>query len=266
MTTTTAPRAAHLPQTTPHAARDHAVAEYAALVAMVDGLSATDWDRPTDCTEWRVRDLVAHLAGAAEEACRLPVMLRHQAAALNDVRRGRGEMVDLLCTAQINDRADLADTDLAADLRRWAAGAPDGRRRQPGLLRRMRLPASAGLRPGARLAYVLDVIYLRDVWLHRVDLQRATGGEMPLSTAETEVVAQVVRDLDLEWAGPAFTLHLTGRGSGCWLVGEGTPVSAVTEDAVALMRLLSGRSDECTLACEGDGSVAERLRGARVVF
>jgi uncharacterized protein (TIGR03083 family) len=159
----TAARAAHLAQTAPDVARDHAVAEYGALVAMVDALAPSDWDRPTDCTGWRVRDLVAHVAGASEEACRLPVLLRHQAVALNGLRRGDGAVVDLLCAVQIADRAGLSDADLAADLRRWAARAPDGRRRQPGLLRRLPLPAFAGLRPGTRLSYLLDVVYLRDV-------------------------------------------------------------------------------------------------------
>jgi uncharacterized protein (TIGR03083 family) len=264
--TTTATRAASLPQTSPDAARDVAAAEYAALLAAVDAFDAADWDRPTDCTEWRVRDMVAHLAGAAEEACRLPVMLRHLGRGVVGVGRGRGDLVDLLCVAQIRDRAHLADPELAADLRRWAAGAPDGRRRQPRLMRRMALPAFAGLGRGARLAYLLDVIYVRDVWLHRVDLHRATGREMPLAAGEGEVVAQVVRDLDRAWSGPALVLELTGRGGGRWQVGEGSPSATVTEDAVALMRLLSGRPDECALATVGDPTAADRLRAARVVF
>lgn len=266
MTLDTAARAAALPQTDPDAARDHAAAEYDALLAMVDDFSASDWGLQTDCTEWRVRDMVAHVAGAAEEACRLPVMLRHQAAALKGLRRRDGSVVDLLCRVQIADRSSLTDADLARDLRRWAAGAPDGRRRQPGLLRRVPMPGFTGLRAGTRLSHLLDVIYVRDVWLHRVDLQRATQVAMPTSSAEGEVVAQVVRDLDLEWSGPAFTLELTGRGAGRWRVGSGAPVATVTEDAVALMRLLSGRSDECELATEGDADVAERLRAARVIF
>lgn len=262
----TSSRAAHLTQTPPDVARAHAASEYDALVSMVDVFSPADWDRPTDCTEWRVRDMVAHVAGAAEEACRLPVLLRHQAAALTGLRRGDGPVVDLLCAAQIKDRAGLSDTELAADLRRWAAGAPDGRRRQPGLLRRVPLPAFAGLRRGTRLSYLLDVVYVRDVWLHRVDLHRATGVDLPTTSAEGEVVAQVVRDLDLEWDGPAFVLELSGRGAGTWTVGEGDPVAAVTEDSVALMRLLSGRSDECALATDGDPAAPDRLRAARVVF
>ena len=87
-----------------------------------------------------------------------------------------------------------------------------------------------------------------------------------LAVIAAEVVAQVVRDLDLEWSGPAFALVLTGRGGGRWVVGEGSPEAVVTEDAVALMRLLSGRSDECVLATEGNAAAADRLRAARVVF
>lgn len=266
MTLDTATLAADLPQTDPDAARDHAAAEYDALLAMVDAFAAPDWERPTDCTEWRVREMVAHVAGAAEEACRLPVMLRHQAAAVRGLRRGDGSIVDLLCRAQIADRAGLSDVELGADLHRWAAGAPDGRRRQPRLLRRVPMPAFTGLRGGTRLSHLLDVIYVRDVWLHRVDLHRTTRVPMPTSSAEGEVVAQVVRDLDLEWTGPALVLELTGRGAGRWQVGSGAPVATVTEDAVALMRLLSGRSDECALATDGDPAAADRLRAARVIF
>ena len=80
MTTTTAPRAAGLAQTGPDRGRDLAVAEYAALVAMVDAFSAGDWERETDCTGWRVREMVAHLAGAAEEACRSATRQRHSSA------------------------------------------------------------------------------------------------------------------------------------------------------------------------------------------
>jgi uncharacterized protein (TIGR03083 family) len=259
-------RGASIPQTDPDTARDLAVAEYDALLAMVAAFDAVDWTRPTDCTGWRVREMVAHLAGAAEEACRLPVLLRHQLGAVNGLRRGEGAVVDLLCRAQIADRAAMSDAEVAADLHRWAGGAPAGRRRQPGLLRRVPVPRFAGMRAGATMAYLLDVIYLRDIWLHRVDLHRATGVELPTSRAEPEVVAQVVRDLDLEWTDPAFTLHLTGRGGGRWTVGAGEPVATVTEDSVALMRLLSGRSDECALATDGDPAAADRLRTARVVF
>ncbi|MGI5125536.1 maleylpyruvate isomerase family mycothiol-dependent enzyme [Pseudonocardia sp. CA-107938] len=32
------------------------------LADVLDGLSVTDWDRPSLCSEWRIRDVVAHVA------------------------------------------------------------------------------------------------------------------------------------------------------------------------------------------------------------
>ena len=53
--------AARLPQTD----RDHAAligdAEGQAAVGLLTQLSGSDWQRPTDCTEWDVRALVSHL-------------------------------------------------------------------------------------------------------------------------------------------------------------------------------------------------------------
>ncbi|WP_051214953.1 maleylpyruvate isomerase family mycothiol-dependent enzyme [Granulicoccus phenolivorans] len=261
-------RASNVPVPSPAQAEHDSSTEYAALLTMVDALAPADWHRPTDCTAWRVRDLVAHLAGAAEEASRTGVALRHQYAGLSGALRSRGERnwVDFVGDAQIAERADLDESALGADLRHWAERAPAGRRHQPRVMRVMRMPRVAGLRPGATGAYLYDVIYNRDTWLHRIDLHRATGIPLPESGAEAAIIAQVVRDLDLGWRGPSFILELTGRGGGCWAIGAGEPVATVTEDATALMRLLSGRSDECALVTEGDPAPAAGLRTARVVF
>jgi len=37
----------------------------AALVALLDGIEARDWERPTVCPGWAVRDVAAHLADSA---------------------------------------------------------------------------------------------------------------------------------------------------------------------------------------------------------
>ena len=39
--------------------------EYQRVTDAVDALRPEDWTRPTDCTEWDVRQLVAHIAGQA---------------------------------------------------------------------------------------------------------------------------------------------------------------------------------------------------------
>lgn len=265
MMTSIEQRAAHLPQTSRADAERHSSAEYGALLAQVRALDPDHWAAQTDCTEWTVRDMVAHLAGASEDAVRLGVNLRHMAGAVRRLRADdTRDLAGHLCDLQIERRAAMSTAELQADLERWAEGAPRARRRQPALLRAVRLPAFAGLRPGARLGYLLDVIYTRDLWMHRIDLTRATGQQMPTSTAEGEVVAQVVRDLDAEWIGPAFELVLTGRGAGGWVIGEGAVAGRLEGDAVAVMRSLSGRRGDVPL--EGPTRLADELRAARVVF
>ena len=39
--------------------------EYQRVTDAVDALQPEDWSRPTDCTAWDVRQLVAHIAGQA---------------------------------------------------------------------------------------------------------------------------------------------------------------------------------------------------------
>ena len=61
-----------------------------------------------------------------------------------------------------------------------------------------------------RLGYLIDLIYLRDAWMHRVDTARATGRDLEL-TADHD--GRIVADVVAEWArrhGQPFTLELTG--------------------------------------------------------
>ena len=43
-----------------------AATEYTRFSALVDSLAGADWNAPTDCTEWTVRDMVLHVLGTAE--------------------------------------------------------------------------------------------------------------------------------------------------------------------------------------------------------
>lgn len=265
MTTITL-RARDLPQTPPSVARANLGSEYAALLTLVDGLTPQEWATPTECPGWSVRHMVAHLAGSAECGTRKVALARHYGYAFWKSRKDPQTFVDHLCASQIAAREGMSGQELVADLRRWAADAPARLESTPALVRSIPVPAAAGGPAGRRMSWFLDVINTRDVWMHRVDLARALGREREVTIAEGEAVRQVVRDLDTDWTGPALALTLTGPGGGTWRVGEGEPVAHVTEDAVDLMRLLSGRSDECALATEGDPAAADALRAARVLF
>ena len=60
--------------------------------------------------------------------------------------------------------------------------------------------------PDDRLSYVLDVLGLRDPWMHRVDLARATGRPLRLDANDRVIVAQVIADLGRYWDGPPLLL------------------------------------------------------------
>lgn len=257
---------ATMPVTTREEAVAQGEAEYAALLSMLRTLAAGDWARPTDCPGWTVREMVAHVNGAAEEAVRKRVQARHLLVA--QTRDRRIPTVDSLSAQQVADRAGRTPDELVSELERLGPAAPRARSRTPGLVRSRPLPADSGCLPGDTLGYLVDVIYSRDVWMHRIDIARATGCELVTSDAEPTIVAQVVRDLSRGWAAEPFTLALTGRVEGSWRVGRGEgDAGEVSVDTVAFCRLLSGRSDETQPVYDGPArGLVDRLRAARVLF
>lgn len=259
------------PVPTPQEAATQGEQEYAALVAMLRTLSPHDWSQPTECPGWTVREMVAHVAGAAEEAVRPTVQVRHMTVART--RDRRMPTVDSLNAQQVADRDGRGHDQILAELESLATKAPRRRAKVPGVVRGSRLPSAVGAPEDTdTMAYLLDVIYNRDIWMHRVDIDRATGCGMPPSAAEAPIVQQVVRDLSRTWAGPPFALRLTGRVEGTWDVGDarsgsGAAGGTVVADAVALCRLLSGRSDELRLGHDGsDPELVHRIKAARLLF
>jgi len=239
-----------------------AEAEYAALLTMLRGLDDPQWAAPTECAPWSVRDLVAHLAGAADEAVHLRVQLRHLRAA--KARIGEAEFVDVLNEEQLADRTGRPYGELLAELTELAIHAPKARMRTPWFIRRRPLPIEAGGPAGDTLAYLLDVIYTRDIWMHRIDIARATGCELVRSEVEDAVVEQVMRDLDRTWTDDPVRIELTGRVSGTWSIGGASPTTRIALDAVAACRLWSGRSDETGL--QPDSPVHNALLSTRLLF
>ena len=255
-----------MPVTTRQDAVAQGEAEYAALLAMLHTLAPADWSRPTDCPAWTVREVVAHVNGAAEEAVRRRVQLRH--LLVTQTRDRKRPTVDSLSAQQVADRTGHTPAELVAELQRLGRVAPRGRSATPGLLRARPMPADSGCLPGDTMGYLVDVIYNRDVWMHRIDIARATGCPLVASDAEPAIVAQVARDLSRGWAGTPFTLTLTGRVQGSWRIGDGDgDAGEVTVDTVALCRLLAGRSDETQPTYHGtEAGPVEALRHSRVLF
>ena len=207
----------------------------------VDALQAEDWSRPTDCTAWDVRQLVAHIIGQAN-LFSTPLELVRQTRAAKARERPGQEGVDALTAFQVEERQHLGPEELRAELRRVVPRGARGRRRLPGLVRRRRLPGAEvinGVPEKWSFGYVTDVILTRDPWMHRLDLARATSRE-PVLTADHDGV--LVADIVAEWArrhGQPYRLQLTGPAGGSW--SSGTGGVEIVMDAADFCRVISGR-------------------------
>jgi len=218
--------------------------EYRRLLEMFAGLTADDWHRPTDCDEWDVREVLAHLVGGALSTSSLRELRRLQKLG-REFRPG----VDGMNDVEVLERAELPPDRLLTDLAAAAERGVRARRRIPAAIRALRVPFGPPL--GVRsVGYLMDRVYTRDAWMHRVDITRATSRPMVLTPEhDGRLVADVVR----EWArdhGKPFELTLTGPAGGHF--SKGTGGQRLTLDAVQFCRILSGRA-------MGDGLLDRQL-------
>lgn len=249
---------------TPDRAEAVALGEHAAFVELISGLSPGEWDKPTDCAGWSVRDVVAHVAGALEEGAHIRAQLRR--VALAPRRYPQLDRLDAINQLQVDDRGAHPPDRLVHEVSSLGPRAARARRRTPQLIRSRAVPRGFSLPTGATFGYLVDVIYPRDLWMHRIDVARATNRDLRATSTEADVVALVVRDLACTWGGPATTLTLTGHGAGTWALGAGKPVAAVETDAVEICRHLSGRVASPPIAAKGDPGAEQYLLAARIPF
>ena len=219
-----------------------AEAEYARLLAVVDTLSPQDWLRPTDCTGWTVRNMIGHLLGMAMMQAD-PAELRRQIGIATGLAQESGELrLTELTALQVREHAHLTTSELLAGLHEAVPRVLAARR---ALTRERRAAPYDPQLPGEpvwTVGYLVDVVLLRDPWMHRIDLCRAVGRDL-LVTPEHDgrIIANVVGD----WAarhGRPFGIELTGPASGAFHAGHGGV--GLRSDAVAFCRTLSGRTPQ----------------------
>jgi uncharacterized protein (TIGR03083 family) len=219
-----------------------AATEYTRMAQAVDRLGPDDWAKPTDCTEWTVHQMIAHVVGMAAMAASPLENLRQNRIAKK--RPGGEELtIDALTALQVRKFGPHTPAELTDMLAEIGPRAARGRRRAPGLIRRRPLPDPQVLNGVAEmwsLGYLIDIILTRDPWMHRIDLCRATGHDMVLSADHDGVL---VDDVVREWAqrhGKSYRLTLTGPAGGAWSSPGGTGES-LELDAIEFCRTLSGR-------------------------
>lgn len=246
---------------------EHRAAEITAWLELTRSLDADEWHRPTVCSEWDVADIVGHMVGQTDDVLRPWSFVRRE---LQARRRYPGaDRWDAHMMVQADEYRGTAPEPLIALFQqRWAKAS---RRilKLPKPLRAMRMTIEDIPDPEFRrvnLGYVHDVLLPRDLWMHRDDICQALDRPFDAGPYATELIAQVMLDLELTgyWSGPAVELELTGQGGGRYRLGTGDPVGAAQVDAVAYMRTVSGRDDNPVVT--GDPAAVDAVAATRMPF
>lgn len=269
MSTATVPRADVAPVLDHRAWMELAATEYRRHAELFSTLGRSDWGQPTDCTDWDVQAMVAHLVGTAEGDASVIEGARQLWTATRTSRRDGTLLVDALSALQVEERSDLDPEQLIANFDRAWPRALRARTRLPRLMRSgIRIAVEVpGIAERWTLGYFMDCIRTRDSWLHRVDIARATGAHLEL-TAEHDGV--IIADIVAEWAGrhgQPFRLELTGPAGGAFESSGTSPagtgaagtraggtdeIPRLTIDAVEFCRVISGRAP-------GEGLLAQAV-------
>ena len=224
--------------------------ETSRMVALLRDLRPSDWSRPTDCTDWDVRDVAGHVLGMTETFTSLPLMARTMIGASRAQRPGT-PFIDTMTARQVRANAGLTTGELIS--RMGAAGPVQARwRGSRRLLRAVPMPNELhdGTTETWRFAFLLDVVLTRDTWMHRVDVATATGRPLELTAAHD---GRLVADVVAEWVrrhGQPVRLHLTGPAGGEFTHGDGG--EELTLDAVEFCRTVAGR-------LPGEGLLAQEV-------
>jgi uncharacterized protein (TIGR03083 family) len=210
------------------------------LADQLRSFTAVDWSKPTDCTRWDVRAVASHLVGAAAGQASPREFVRQ-------VRKGKPIMKEIgsehwwdgANELQVRERETLTNDEIIGEWVATSARALKARTKLPrpiANLPLLKLPEPIGRQS---LAYLFDIGFTRDCWMHRIDMAVATGKPFE---ADGEHDGRIVADIVAEWAtthGEPFTLVLDGP-----MGGRFTSVSGgehVEMDAIEFCRTLAER-------------------------
>lgn len=218
-------------------------AELDRTVELLRAMTPEDFTAGTDCPDWDVRAMYLHVLGACEAGASLRENLHQMRAARSRQKQLGGPLEAALSAVQVADRQELTTTELVQRLADVAPRTVRGRRRLPAPVRRIRMAVDGPVVEKWSLGYLVDTIYLRDAWMHRVDACRATGRPVELTAGHD---GRIVADVVAEWArrhGEPFELTLSGPAGGRFSSGpSGAGGPSLELDAVELCRTLAGRS------------------------
>ena len=211
--------------------------EFARIVDLLRQLRPEEWQCQTVCPLWDVRAMAGHVLGMAQAQASFPQFIHD----LRSARKLGGSVIDGINATQVRERSHLTAAEVVDGLASAAPRAVKMRRRTPALLRwlvRMRQdPPFQAER--WQYGYLVDRVFTRDTWVHRLDIARATSRAMVLTH---EHDGRIVADVVADWAhrhGRPFDLTFTGPAGGHW--GQGTGGESIEIDALDYCWTVSGR-------------------------
>lgn len=219
-------------------------AELERTLGLLRSLDAGSWTAPTDCPAWDVRAMYQHVLGACEAGASIRENI-HQLRAARAYRKQHGGPLEAALSAvQVRERASLSPAQLIGRIAAVAPRTIRGRTRAPALIRdHVTMAVDGPVHERWHLGYLIDTIYLRDLWMHRIDAARAAHRPPELDASHD---GRIVADIAAEWArrhAKPFTLDLTGPAGGSYTSRPGQPGGDhISMDAVEFCRTLAGRA------------------------
>ncbi len=223
-----------------HEAMGLAETEYRRYTDMLGQLRPDDWAVQTVNADWNVKQLTQHTLGFAQSNASFRVFVKAMRAGKKRAAiKGYDHFIHGTNEVQVEEREHLTTDELLAQ---WGATWPralKGRRRFPPFMRSIPLDFGPVIGKKPMGSYLMDVVFTRDTWMHRIDTCRAVGLE-PVLTQEHD--GRLIEDMVAEWAklyDLSITLHLDGPAGGTYVRGAGD--EELTVDAVEWIWILSGR-------------------------
>jgi len=225
--------------------------EFERTLASLRSLDEADWSAATDCPAWDIRAMYQHVLGASEAGASMRENLHQQRVGRALRRQHGGPLEAALSAVQVRERADLGPAKIVERLTAVAPRTVRGRTRTPAFLRsHAKLAVDGPVHETWTLGYLIDTIYLRDLWMHRVDVGHALSRPVEL-TADHD--GRIIADTVAEWArrhAQPFVLDLAGPAGGVYAWdSDHRDAARLSLDAVEFCRTLAGRR-------HGDGLLA----------
>jgi uncharacterized protein (TIGR03083 family) len=219
---------------------DLAETEYRRFTDMLDQLKPDDWSKQTVNTDWNVKQLVAHVLGFAESNASFLVFVKAmRAGKKRAAEKGYDHFIHGTNEVQVEEREHLSTNELVSSWKTVWPKALKGRRRFPPFMRPIPLDFGPIIGKKPMGSYLMDVVFTRDTWMHRIDICRAVGVD-PVLTPEHD--GRLIEDIVAEWVrlyDLSPTLRLEGPAGGTFVSGDGG--EELTIDAVEWIWILSGR-------------------------